>query len=146
MKPKIVVCLLAFPLAVLGQTSVGPGGLIGQITIAQFTGSGVQTIQAMTADGAGNVYVAGTTTSPDLPVKNAAQPSIGGTVLMRSADRGVTWRKVTNPPELPLTIATHPSDPQTLFVGSADGIYKSSDGAQTWRHVSSWSVTAVLTS
>ena len=42
-------------------------------------GSGIDSIRAMQIDGAGNIWLAGSTTSTDLPVsKNAAQPKYGG--------------------------------------------------------------------
>src|SRR5713226_9086243 len=37
------------------------------------TGSGTNSIADLATDADGNLYIAGTTTSPDLPVKNAAQ-------------------------------------------------------------------------
>jgi uncharacterized protein (TIGR03437 family) len=98
----------------------------------------------MTSDATGNIYVAGTTSSPDLLVKNAAQPSIGEALLMRSLDRGQTWQKVPGPPASPITITPHPSDPQTLFIGATDGVYKTADGGKTWRHVFRWAPPALL--
>jgi uncharacterized protein (TIGR03437 family) len=92
----------------------------------------------MTGDTAGNVYLAGATSSTNFPVKNAAQPLIGEAVLMRSPDGGVTWKKVPIPTVSLVTITPHPSNPQTLFGGAADGIYKSSDGGQSWRKVYAW--------
>lgn len=137
MKSCIRLIVLALPIAMLDAQTVSsePGGVLRQLTVARFVGSGAESIQAMTSDAAGNVYVAGTTSSPDLPLKNAAQPSIGEALVMRSTDRGVTWQRVPNPPVSPLTITPHPSDPNTLFVAGVDGIYKTVDGGQTWRHV-----------
>jgi uncharacterized protein (TIGR03437 family) len=129
--------MLGLSLAMLdAQTaSSDPGGVLRRLTVTRFVGSGAESIQAMTSDASGNVYVAGTTSSPDLPMKNAAQPTIGEALVMRSSDRGVTWQRVSAPPTLPVTITPHPSDPNTLFVGGADGIYKTVDAGQTWRHV-----------
>jgi hypothetical protein len=39
----------------------------GGIRLVSFAGSGQESIQAMVADSQGNIYVAGTTTSPDFP-------------------------------------------------------------------------------
>lgn len=140
MRTTIRLSILALSVVPLhAQTgSTDPGGVLSSLTVAQFAGSGSQSIQAMTSDAAGNVYVAGTTSSPDLPVKNAAQPVIGEALLLRSVDRGTTWQKLANPPAFPLTITPHPSDSQTLFVGCTDGIYKTVDGGQTWLHVYAW--------
>ncbi len=139
----IRLTLLVFPLAMIDAQTVSsePGGVLRQLTVARFVGSGAESIQAMTSDAAGNVYVAGTTSSPDLPMKNAAQPSIGEALLMRSTDRGLTWQKVPKAPIFPLTVAPHPNDLRTIFVGSADGIYKTIDGGQTWRRVYEWGST-----
>jgi uncharacterized protein (TIGR03437 family) len=141
MTSRIRLTLLALPIVMLdAQTlSSDPGGVLSQLTVTRFVGSGAQSIQAMTSDAAGNLYVAGTTSSPDLPMKNAAQPLIGEALTMRSTDRGLSWQKVSNPAPFPVTITPHPNDPNTLFIGSVDGIYKSSDRGQTWRHVYAWS-------
>jgi uncharacterized protein (TIGR03437 family) len=144
MNSCIRLTLLALALAILDAQPVSsePGGVLRQLTVTRFLGSGAESIQAMTSDAAGNVYVAGTTSSPDLPVKNAAQPAIGEGLVMRSTDRGLTWQKLSNPPVLPVTITPHPSEPNTLFVGGVDGIYKTVDGGQTWRHVYSRALSA----
>ncbi len=118
--------------------SSDPAGVLGQFAVARIAGIGSESIAAMTSDAAGNVYIAGATSSPDFPVKNAAQPAIGGGHLMRSTDRGQTWQSMGSPLVVPLEIAPHPSDPQTLLLGATDGIYKTVDGGQTWRHVYSW--------
>ena len=101
------------PLVLLhAQTaSSDPAGVLGQFAIARVAGSGSESIQAMTSDLDGNIYIAGTTSSPDFPVKNATQPAIGGGLLMRSTDRGQTWQNIGIPLVVPLEIAPHPSDP-----------------------------------
>ena len=43
--------------------SPDPGGVLNQLTVASFGGSGQSSIQAIATDASGNVYVAGTTTS-----------------------------------------------------------------------------------
>ena len=122
-----------------GQTTTpDPAGVLNRFAVARFLGSGNQSIQAMTSDPAGNVYVAGTTSSPDFPVRNPWQPLIGEAVLMRSTDVGVTWGKVSFPTSSLVTLTPHPSDPQTLFAGAVDGIYKSGDGGMAWRKVDAW--------
>ena len=52
-------------------------------------GSGQDAATAIAADAAGNIYVAGWSTSPDLPVTGAAQPRIGGSVDAFVAKIGV---------------------------------------------------------
>ncbi len=130
--------MLCMAVLLRAQTAIpDPAGVLSSFAFARFLGSGKQSIQAMTSDSEGNLYVAGATSSADFPVKNAAQAQIGEAVLMRSAD-GVTWEKMPFPTFLLVTISPHPSDPQTLFGGAADGIYKSGDGGLTWRKVYAW--------
>ena len=107
--------------------------MLSQLTVARFSGSGSESIQAMTSDKGGYIYIAGTTSSPDLTVKNAAQPIFGEAALIRSLDRGATWQKIPNAPASIRAVTSHPTDPQTLFAGALDGIYKTTDGGQTWR-------------
>jgi photosystem II stability/assembly factor-like uncharacterized protein len=115
--------------------SPDPGGVLNQLTVASFAGSGRSSIQAIATDASGNVYVAGTTSSLDLPVMNAAQPQMGESRIMRSLDQGATWTPLGNPPADPQIIEADPYSPQILFAGSHDGIHKSTDGGQTWRTV-----------
>jgi uncharacterized protein (TIGR03437 family) len=140
MRISIRLCILTLPLALLrAQTgSSDPAGVLGQLAVARLAGSGNDSIQAMTSGAAGNLYIAGTTSSVDFPVKNAMQPEIGEAPLTRSLDGGLTWQRMGSPPVLPREIAPHPSDPQTFLTGGLDGIYKTSDGGQTWRHVYTW--------
>jgi hypothetical protein len=112
-----------------------PGGVLKQFTVASFAGAGQNYIQAIATDPNGNIYVAGTTSSPDLPVMNAAQPQMGESRIMRSLDRGTTWIPFANPPVDPYIVEADPYSPQILFTGSFDGIRKSTDGGQTWRIV-----------
>ncbi len=116
-------------------------------TTLAFSDSGQDRIQAVTRDAPGYLYVAGTTNSPDFPVKNAAQGQIGSSQLMRSTDRGATWVKLTSPPPAAGApqIVPHPVLPQTLFATSSNVygtsynsiISKSTDGGATWRGVDS---------
>jgi photosystem II stability/assembly factor-like uncharacterized protein len=109
--------------------------VLNQLTVASFGGSGRTSIQAIATDASGNVYVAGTTSSPDLPVMNAAQPQMGESRIMRSLDQGATWTQLANPPTDPQIVVADPYSPQILFSGGHQGIYKSTDGGQTWRTV-----------
>ena len=86
MKPVSPVLSIVLVAALQAQISRDPAGSLSRYAIARFAGSGTDRIRAMTSDADGNVYVAGSTTSPDLPDRNAAQPTIGGELLMRSID------------------------------------------------------------
>src|SRR5262249_17835327 len=115
--------------------SSGAGGVLNQFTVTQFAGSGQNSIQAIATDPGGNTYIAGTTGSHDLPVKNAAQAQIGEARIMRSIDRGGTWAKVGNPPADVQIVVADPSLAQVLFAAGLAGIYKTIDSGQTWRTV-----------
>jgi len=73
-----ILLLILLLTSIKGQADPNPGGVLQKFLINQFAGSGIDSIEAMTSDAAGNLYVAGKTTSPDFPTKNAAQASIGG--------------------------------------------------------------------
>src|SRR5579862_7003653 len=76
-----------------------PGGALSELGLASFGGSGQSSIQSIATDTSGNIYVAGATTSPDLPVKNAYQAKFAEARVLRTNDLGVTWNRVTGPPD-----------------------------------------------
>ncbi len=99
-----------------------------------FGGSGNDLIHGVTTDSAGNIYVVGTTTSADFPVKNAYQPVNPGTQLIFSADAGATWQPLNSPfpaQNAGVSIAVDPKNSRTVYVGSASAFCKSTDGGQT---------------
>jgi len=110
-----------------------PGGVLRQLAIASFGSEA--TVQALAADPFGNLYVTGTAASAAFPVKGAAQPTFAEARVLRTTDRGATWTRLGSPPENPSAIAPDPSDPQVLFASGTSGIFKSTDGAATWRQV-----------
>ena len=62
-----------------------PAGKIVLFTI--LTGKGSDTANGLAVDGAGNIYVAGSTSSPDFPLHNALQSTPGpGFLVKLSAD------------------------------------------------------------
>jgi photosystem II stability/assembly factor-like uncharacterized protein len=115
--------------------SSDPGGVLGGLSIASFGGSGQNSVQAVATDSSGNIYVTGTTSSPDFPVKNAAQPSFGESRIMRTTYRGVTWTRIGNPPQDVNLVVPDPIALQILFAAGTMGIYKSTDGGESWRQV-----------
>jgi uncharacterized protein (TIGR03437 family) len=124
------LCLFAQPPP---RSHSDPAGVFEKLTVARLAGSGTDSIAAMATDRDGNLYVAGSTTSLDLPMKNAAQPQFGGASILHSTDGGVTWSKAGNPPiGFPNSIAVSPAAPNLLFVGGDQGIARSMDGGATW--------------
>jgi len=106
-----------------------------QLNLAKFGGSGQNSIQAIGTDSRGNIYVAGTTSSPDFAVKNAAQPVFGEARILRTTDLGTTWTRVGSPPQDVNVVVPDPVTPQVLFAAGDKGIYKSTDGGAAWRIV-----------
>jgi uncharacterized protein (TIGR03437 family) len=108
--------------------------VLRRLSIASFLGSGQNSIQAIATDSGGSLYVAGTTSSPDLPVKNAAQPAFAESRILRTRDLGTTWTRVPAPLDVAF-VFPDPAAPQILFGGGNQGIYKSVDAGETWKIV-----------
>jgi hypothetical protein len=100
-----------------------------------FGGSGTDTGSSVAVDADGNIYIAGSTNSPDFPIASAIQPKIGGTTLRSSIDSGKTWSAPVIPDPV-YAVAGSPKAPATLFAGTINGIYKSGDSGQTWNLLS----------
>ncbi len=109
------------------------GGVLKHLSIASFGGSGETSMQAVATDPSGNIYVAGTTSSADLPVKNAVQPEFGESSILRSTDLGATWIRVGGPPGGAAAVIPDPTAPQVLFTAGQAGTYRSADGGRTWQ-------------
>jgi uncharacterized protein (TIGR03437 family) len=112
-----------------------PGGVLKRLSIAAFPGSGQNVIQALATDTTGNIYIAGTTGSPDFPIHNAAQAQFGDARILRTTDQGATWTPVGSPLQDVTAVVPDPVAPQVFFAGGDSGIYKSTDAGRTWRRV-----------
>jgi len=56
----------------------------------------------------------------------------------KSADGGNSWTEFTMPAKTPVnSIAVDPNDPNTVYLSSTNIIFKSTDGAQTWKELQS---------
>jgi hypothetical protein len=100
--------------------------------VATFSAWG--SIQALASDAQGNLFAAGTTSSPDFPVRNAAQPVLGSAKILRSTDGGGTWSKIPNPPVWS-SLVPDPVNPQVLFAVHNNVVYKTTDLGTSWRTV-----------
>ena len=65
-----------------------------------------------------------------------------GSGLWRSADGGDSWKRSQNEGGLwsesrVFGLTVHPTEPRTIFAGADDGIYKSSDGGQSFGRLDS---------
>ena len=116
--------------------SSDPGGVLRQLTLANFGGDGQTTITALQTDSAGNIYIAGTTGPLNLPFKNAEQQQLAGEPrIMMTTDYGSSWQPVGTPPADVTAVAVAPSNAQIVLASGGSGIYKSTDGGKTWREV-----------
>jgi hypothetical protein len=100
-------------------------------------GNGDDSANSLALDAAGNVFIAGQTSSYDFPLLNPTTPTNSG--LLESLDRGNTWRSLGN--NLRATtgkVATQSlivdatTSPRTFFVGTDQGVFKSTDGGLNW--------------
>jgi uncharacterized protein (TIGR03437 family) len=97
--------------------------------------AGADSITALAADGAGNVYATGAA-SEALPLVNSVRRSNSGTDISVSDDGGVTWKGLTNlPTGRPGALAAVPSTPGTFIMSASDGIYRSTDNGATWLRI-----------
>jgi hypothetical protein len=105
-----------------------------------FGGSGNSSINATAVDPSGNIYVTGTTTSFDFPLRNAFQAANSGTELIYSANAGATWTPLGNPlpattPLASLVIAADPTNFQIIYAASGPNICKSANAGQQFHCV-----------
>jgi uncharacterized protein (TIGR03437 family) len=116
-------------------TSPQPQEVLKSLSIASFTGTRQDSIQAVATNSSGSIYVAGTTNSAQFPVKNAEQPVFGESSILRTTDLGATWTHVGYPPGGTGALAADPVAPQVIFAIGPNGIFKSTDSGQTWQSV-----------
>ncbi len=89
--------------------------------------SGTDSIAGVGTDAAGNVYVAGTTGSPQFPVKAAVQGQMGSSGLYRIGSSGYAALGLSSV----AAIAVDPQNPATVFVVSQGKLLKSTDSGVT---------------
>ena len=79
-------------------------------------------------------------TFPGDAANSASAPSIRyvvGSAIARTTDGWLSWTVLPVPDgaEGLRSVVVHPGDPNTLYVGSQHGVYKSTDAGRTWSHL-----------
>jgi uncharacterized protein (TIGR03437 family) len=98
------------------------------------SGSGASSAVAARSDGHGNLFIAGSTTSLDLPNVAAAQPNAGSSPLMRINAGSGASQKIYSPVLAGATsITVDPSNPQTFYATATPTLLRSTDGGTTWK-------------
>jgi uncharacterized protein (TIGR03437 family) len=102
-------------------------------------GSGTNTATAVAADSQGNLYIAGNTTSLDLPTVAAAQPHPGGSSLVRidpasGASQNIYFQGATNLGTVQ-SVSADPENSQSIYATGSDGVFHSQDGGNTWANL-----------
>ena len=105
--------------------------------VRTFGGSGSNSVVAAATDFAGNLYIAGTTSSLDFPATSAAQRNAGASTLVRINAATNAAEKLYSPS---LTAAANfvadPRNPQTLYATSGSSVIESTDAGSTWAFLS----------
>jgi len=90
-------------------------------------------------DSAGRAYITGSTTSTDFPITSAVYQQLNASVtLMASQNGGKRFTPASKglPSNVPvLALAGHPESPSNVYAGTQAGIFKSTDGGESWRSV-----------
>lgn len=96
-------------------------------------GNGEDQLNGLAIDATGNAYVAGHTTSTNLPA-TGIQTSRKGSPIFKSTNRAANWSPSGN--GLPVGqvsgITVDPSNSMTLYAATAVGVFKSTDGGSQW--------------
>jgi Beta-propeller repeat/Putative Ig domain len=95
-------------------------------------GAGDDVPNGIAVDSSGNVYLTGTTSSPDFPLVNAMQAK-GGGGLFKTTNGGTSWSVINaGLPFVTSAIVIDPTNSNVVYVGNGFGVAKSLDGGTTW--------------
>lgn len=71
--------------------------------------------------------------SPSMP--NLAYGADENGEILKSTDSGDTWQAVSRVDSIPHSLAVDPHSPHTLYVGTATGVSKSTNGGRDWQQM-----------
>jgi photosystem II stability/assembly factor-like uncharacterized protein len=109
-------------------------------TVYALTGFGL----SKTTNGGGSwSRVSLTGSAGHFPTALAADPRRPGIVyvaldgggILASADRGLTWALLDGPPDAVSLLAIDPVNPTTLYAGTIDGVFRSTDSGSHWTSI-----------
>ena len=110
----------------------------------RFGGSDYDQVRAMTTDAQGNIYVAGTTTSMDLPA-NGVFPSPPGTNLYRLTTSSSDVQPLrSSAGGMVKAIGLGPASSGVAYVATVSGLVRTGDNGNTWQPLQAPKGAAVL--
>lgn len=125
-----------FPLLLFAIPAVAHAETLRADFLQAFQGGGKYEIRAVATDPEGSLYVAGTTEAFDLPLRNPFQDRNSGSSVIVSGDGGRTWAPRGFIRDLPFpgvaAPAVHPRDSNILLTRGTRGLYRSTNGGETW--------------
>ena len=116
------------------MTKFNPGGSLAYSTY--LGGNGGETGYGIAVDSFGQAYLAGSTSSPDFPLKNPIQSEFKGRTVFKSTNGGSQWSAINN--GLPVNrsvnaLAVDRMTPSTIYAGSlGGGVFKSINSGDSW--------------
>jgi uncharacterized protein (TIGR03437 family) len=99
--------------------------------VQQLDNSGVDAFTGMGTDAQGNTYVAGSTLSPNFPLKAAVQSTLASAGLYRIDGPGSAYTRV-GVNYLLSSLASDPQNPNVFYAVSSGSGVKSVDGGNSW--------------
>jgi uncharacterized protein (TIGR03437 family) len=97
------------------------------------SGSGASAAVSVASDANGNLYIAGNTTSLDLPTVSAAQKSPGGSPVIKiDTGSGTALKLYSQGLAAVASLAVDPENTQTLYAASGNTLSRSTDAGTTW--------------
>jgi len=110
-----------------------------------FGGTGGSAATGLALDSKGNIYVAGSTVSPNFTTVNPVQRQLGTAPMLTSTDGGKTWTAEALGSAVNIdTVVAAPSSPSTLYANADGGVFQSTDSGATWKQPGNYGLTAPL--